>query len=62
MMADYTGPSQENFVTQIEADLLTDHGESDATLRERLKLVKAAKSDEAASKAYFKHLGGETNV
>ena len=52
MMADYTGPTQENFVTQIEADLLTDHGESDA----------AAKSDEAASKAYFKHLGGETNV
>lgn len=59
MMADYTVPTQENFVTQIEADLATDGGEDDATLKERLKLVKAAKTDEAASTAYFDHLKGE---
>ena len=54
----YTGPTQENFIVQIEADLATEGGESDAVLRERLKLVKAAKSDAGASKAYFDHLGG----
>jgi hypothetical protein len=58
----YTGPSQENFVTQIEADLASPGGESESTLKERLELVKAAKTDEAASKAYFDHLNGETSV
>jgi len=57
-MADYTGPTQGNFITQIEADLATEGGEDDATLKERLKLVKAAKTDAAASKAYFSHLQG----
>jgi hypothetical protein len=56
MADEYTGPTQANFITQIEADLKTDGGESDTTLKERLKLVKAAKTDEAASKAYFGHL------
>jgi len=55
----YDGPTQDAFITQIEADLKTDGGESDAVLKERLKLVKAAKSDEAANTAYFKHLKGE---
>lgn len=55
----YDGPTQEAFITQIQADLATKDGESDATLKERLKLVQAAKTDAEASKAYFDHLSGE---
>jgi hypothetical protein len=52
----YTGPSKQDFLTQIDADLKTDEGESSEVLRERRKRVSDAKTDEAASKAYFGHL------
>ncbi len=58
----YDGPTKEAFVSQIEADLATSGGESEATLKERLKLVNAAKYDAAASKAYFDHLTGGTTT
>lgn len=54
----YDGPTQDAFITQIEADLKSTEGESDAVLKERLRLVKAANTDAAASKAYFDHLNG----
>jgi hypothetical protein len=52
----YSGPTKDDFLTQIAADLKADFGESDEVLKERQKRVKAAGSDAAASKAYFGHL------
>lgn len=49
-------PTKEDYITQIEADLKTEGGEDDATLKERLSRVKATKSDKAAKEAYFGHL------
>ena len=56
MPDEYSGPTQQDFITQIEGDLATDGGEDSKVLNERLKRVKAAKSDQAAHDAYHGHL------
>lgn len=52
----YSGPSKQDFITQIEGDLKTEGGETDEVLNARLEAVQAADSDEAAHAAYFGHL------
>lgn len=49
-------PTREDYITQIEADLESDSGESREVLEERLEKVKATRSDEGAKKTYFDHL------
>lgn len=49
-------PTRQDYITQVEADLKADGGETEAVLRERLKRVKATKSDGDAKAAYFGHL------
>lgn len=60
--AEYTGPSKEDFLRQIQADhkQLSDSNPDDTDgldkLEDRLSVVQAASGDEAASEAYFAHL------
>lgn len=48
-------PTRDDFIVQIEADIKAGTEPKDV-LQERLKRVKATKSDGAAEKEYFGHL------
>lgn len=52
-------PTREDYIAQIKGDLETDSGESKEVLEDRLSRVEAAKTNEDAKTAYFKHVEGQ---